>query len=215
MRRTLRTKSDRLSLRWKRSLSSALSERDRRALYIGLMSVSVLIVLSRGVPLWLMWTRAAQEDARAATMELSRAKALMSARRILADSLSARGDRLVSVMPAFLAGTSPEAAGATLAGIISQAAADSRVEMSSMEVRADSLGTGEVARVSVRAVASGDVSGVMEMLAAIGGGPELLAVRSLRIDQPEPDASPATMERLQVTLVVEGLLLTPRMDKGS
>jgi acylphosphatase len=87
--------------------------------------------------------------------------------------------------------------------------------MGSMEVRADSLGTGEVAQVSVRAVASGDVSGVMQMLAAIESAPQLLAVRSVRIDQPEPDASPATMERLQLTLVVEGLLLTPRMEKGS
>jgi hypothetical protein len=118
-------------------------------------------------------------------------------------------------MPVFLVGTNSEAAGATLAGVISQAAADSRMEMGSMEVRADSLGTGEVAQVSVRAVASGDVSGVMQMLAAIESAPQLLAVRSVRIDQPEPDASPATMERLQLTLVVEGLLLTPRMEKGS
>lgn len=215
MTRALRAKSGRSSLRWKRPLSLTLSDRDRRALYIGFMSVSLLIVLARGVPLWLSWTRAAQEDVRAMTMELARADALVSARRMLADSLSARGDRLVSVMPAFLAGSSPEAAGATLAGIISQAATDSRVDMSSMQVRVDSLGTSEVARVSLRAVASGDVSGVMEMLAALEGAPELLAIRSLRIDQPEPDASPATMERLQVTLVVEGLLLTPRMEKAS
>lgn len=215
MTRNLRKKSDRSSPGWKRPQSLALSDRDRRALYIGFMSVSILIVLSRGVPLWLSWTRAAQEDARVAATQLARANALVHARPVLADSLSARGDRLVSVMPAFLTGTSPEAAGATLAGIISQAAADSRVEMSSIDVRADSLDTDEVARVSVRAVASGDVSGVMEMLAAIEGAPQLLVVRSLKIDQPEPDALPSTTEHLQVTLVVEGLLLTPRMEKGS
>lgn len=215
MTRTLRSKSGGSFPQWKRLPSLALSDRDRRALYVGFMSVSILIVLARGVPLWLAWTRAAQDDARAATMELARADALLSSRRMLADSLSARGGRLVSVMPVFLAGTNSEAAGATLAGVISQAAADSRMEMGSMEVRADSLGTGEVAQVSVRAVASGDVSGVMQMLAAIESAPQLLAVRSVRIDQPEPDASPATMERLQLTLVVEGLLLTPRMEKGS
>jgi hypothetical protein len=215
MKHSLTVKSDRPAFRWKRSLSLALGHRDRRALYIGFMSVSILIVLSRGVPFWLSWTRAVREDARATTRELSSADALMHAQRMLTDSLSARGDRLVSVVPAFLSGTSPEAAGAALAGVISQAATDSRVEMGSMEIRADSLGSGEVARVSVRAVASGDVSGVMEMLATIEAAPQLLAVHSLEIDQPEPDATLATMERLQITLVVEGLLLTPRMEKGS
>jgi hypothetical protein len=140
---------------------------------------------------------------------------MVHARSALADSLSERGNRLISVMPAFLTGASPEAAGASLAGILSQAAGDSRVELSSMEVRADSLGSGEATRVSVRAVVSGDVNGVMQMLAAIEGDQRLLAVRSLRLDQPEPDAPPSTMERLQVTMVVEGLLLTPRMEKGS
>ncbi len=209
------TKGNRSPNRWKLLSSLTLNDRDRRALHIGFMSVSILIVLARGVPLWLAWTRVAQENARVATTELARANALVHARHELGDSLSARGDRLVSVMPVFLAGTSPDAAGASLAGIVSRAVSDSRVEMGSIEVRADSLGTGEVARVSVRAVASGDVSGVMQMLAAIEGGPELLGVRSLRIDQPEPDASPTMMERLQVTLVVEGLVLTPRMEKGS
>jgi hypothetical protein len=127
MTRTLRSKSGGSFPQWKRLPSLALSDRDRRALYVGFMSVSILIVLARGVPLWLAWTRAAQDDARAATMELARADALLSSRRMLADSLSARGGRLVSVMPVFLAGTNSEAAGATLAGVISQAAADYRM----------------------------------------------------------------------------------------
>lgn len=215
MMHSVRHLGDRPFRHWKQFLSRALSSRDRRALYLGFVSISILIVLSRGIPLWIAWTSAVRSDAQASTVELSRSTALMRARRTLADSLSERGNRLVSVMPAFLTGVSPEAAGASLAGILSQAAADSRVELSSMEVRADSLGSDEVARVSVRVVASGDVGGVIQMLAAIEGEQRLLTVRSLRLDQPEPDAPSSTMERLQITLVVQGLLLTPRMEEGS
>ena len=192
-----------------------LSQRDRRALLVGVLSIVAMAIVSRGLPAWRAWRHDAQQQATVAIAELSRAEALLRSRRTLADSLAARGERFAAQVPEFLSGKSPAAAGATLAGLVSAAATDAGVELGSVEVRPDSLGSGEVTRVSVRASATGDVRGVMNMLAMLESGPELLAIRALKIDQPDPGASSATTERLRITLIVEGLLLTPRMVQGS
>lgn len=194
---------------------SRLSRRDRRALLVGVLSIVAMTIVSRGLPAWRAWQHDTRQQATTVIAELSRAEALLRSHRTLADSLAARGERFAGLIPEFLSGKSPAAAGATLAGLVSGAAADAGVELGSVEIRPDSLGSGELTRVSVRVNASGDVRGVMNMLATLESGPELLAIRSLKIDQPDPGASSATMERLRVTLVVEGLLLTPRMAQGS
>jgi hypothetical protein len=193
----------------------ALSDRDRHALYIGFLSICTLIVLSRGVPAWLAWKESAREDATIVAAEVSNADALLRARGSLSDSLASRGGRFVTLIPKFLTGSSPEAAGTVLASLVSDAASEAQVQVGSLEIHADSLGVDDISRVAVRATGFGDVGGVMAMLAGLEGAPQLLIVRSLTIDQAEPDAPTTTMERLQFTIVVEGLLLTARNEEGS
>jgi|GEM_PF-959082 len=196
-----------------RILPSAMSQRDRRALLVGAVTVLLMVVLSRGLPAWSSWQRRMREDARVARTEAARAEALLGIGRAIEDSLAARDERYVALAPKLLGGESPAAAGATLAGLVSGAAASSGVRVGAVQIRPDTGSTGAFTRVTVRADATGDIRGVTKMLSTLERGPALLAIRSFSIDQPEPAAANDRMEALRVTLEVQGLMLTPRADR--
>jgi hypothetical protein len=187
-----------------------MSARDRRALIAGVVAIGSLITLSRGLPAWRAWRQAVHEEAIASATDIARARSLLGVSGAIGDSLAARNDRFLALAPALLGGESPAAAGATLAGIVSGAAATSGVRLGAIQIRPDTASSETFTRVSVRADATGDITGVMKMLTAIERGPTLLAVRSLSIDQSAPAATSDRMEALRVSLVVEGLMLTPR-----
>jgi hypothetical protein len=186
------------------------SQRDRRALLVGAITVFTMMALSRGLPAWSAWQRRVREDARVSRAGAERARALLGIHGAIEDSLAARDERFVALAPKLLGGESPTAAGATLAGLVSGAAAGAGVRLGAVEIRPDTAGPGAFTRVAVRADATGDIRGVTKMLAALERGPTLLAIRSFSIDQPEPAAASDRMEALHVTLEVEGLMLTPR-----
>jgi hypothetical protein len=187
-----------------------MSPRDRRALMVGVISIGSLVTLSRGIPAWRSWRQSAYERATAATTDLARARSLLSVSGAIGDSLAARNDRFLSLAPALLGDESPAAAGATLAGIVSGAAATAGVRLGAVQIRPDTASSSTFTRVSVSADATGDIAGVSKMLAALERGPTLLAIRSLSIDQSEPATASDRMEALRVSLVVEGLMLSPR-----
>lgn len=190
-----------------------MSARDRRALLVGVASVGFLVAVSRGLPAWRSWRESAYEEATAATTDLARARSLLSVSRAIGDSLDARNDRFLSLAPALLGGESPAAAGATLAGIVSGAAATAGVRIGAVQIRPDTMSSSTFTRVSVRADATGDIAGVSKMLATLERGPTLLAIRSLSIDQSEPAATSDRMEALRISFAVEGLMLSPRSAK--
>lgn len=191
-------------------MMTGMRQRDRRALIVGVVCIGTLVGFSRGLPAWREWRHDVREEALAAITERARAEALLTMRRAIEDSLAARNERFVSLAPALLGGGSPAAAGATLAGLVSGAAATSGVRLGAVQIRPDTASSSAFTRISVRADAMGDVRGVTNMLSALERGPTLLAIRSLAIDQPDPAATSEQMEALRVTLVVEGLMLTPR-----
>jgi hypothetical protein len=179
-------------------------------LLVGAVTVFTMVALSRGLPAWSSWQRRVREDARVSRTEAARAQALLGIGRAVEDSLAVRDERFVALAPKLLGGESPAAAGATLAGLVSGAAASSGVRVGAVQIRPDTTSTGAFTRVSVRADATGDIRGVTKLLSTLERGPALLAIRSFSIDQPEPAASSDRMEALRVTLEVEGLMVTPR-----
>jgi len=193
-----------------RVLPRVASQRDRRALLVGAVTVFTVVALSRGLPARSSWQRRVREDARVSRTEAARARALLGIGKAIEDSLAARDERFMALAPKLLGGESPAAAGATLAGLLSGAAASSGVRVGAVQIRPDTASTGAFMRVSVRADATGDIRGVTKMLSALERGPALLVIRSFSIDQPEPAASSDRMEALRVTLEVEGLMVTPR-----
>jgi hypothetical protein len=188
----------------------ALDRRDRRVLATGILTIGAIISASHGIPAWLAWQREARASAMEVETELAHARAGAAARKVVHDSLAARGQRLLALAPALLSGDSPSSAAATLAGLLSGAAAQASVRLGAVQVRPDSVYRGAFTRVAVRANATGDINGVTQMLLALERGPTLLAIRELSITQPEPGASADRAEALRLELLVEGLMLNPK-----
>ncbi|HEV7702777.1 MAG TPA: type II secretion system protein GspM [Gemmatimonadaceae bacterium] len=188
-----------------------MSSRDRRALTFGVGAIAVLFAIGKGVPRLLAWERAARSDASDQLDEFDRATAEISRAAIVRDSAKARGARIIALAPALIEGDSPATASATLAGLISGAAARSNVKIGALQLHADTNSRGTFVRVGVRGDATGDIAGITAMLAALEGGRTMLAVRELSITQPETSAPADRMEALRVELSVEGLMLSPRV----
>lgn len=186
---------------------AALSHRDRRVLTVGTVVIASLVLGARGIPAWLRWQREARLAARETTTDLVRARATLHDEPIVHDSLAARDKRLVALASAFLSGDTPAAAGATLASLVSGAAATADVRVSAVQVRADSASHEAFTRVAVRASVTGDVHGLTQFLFALERGPILLAVRALSITQPAPSAPATQVEALQADVLIEGLTL--------
>ena len=191
-------------------VSQGMSARDRRALLIGVISIGSLVTVSRGLPAWRTWRQSVHEEATASATDLARARSLLAMSTTIGDSLAVRNDRFLAMAPALLDGASSAAAGATLAGLVSGAAATAGVRFGAVQIRSDTASSETFTRISVRADAAGDISGVTKMLATLERGPTLLAIRSLSMDQSEPAAGSDRMETLRISIVVEGLMLTPR-----
>lgn len=190
-----------------------VSARDRRALAIGVGAIVILFAIGKGVPRLLLWERDARSDASDQQEDLDRAVAEISRANVVRDSAKARGARIIALAPALVGGDSPATASATLAGIISGAAARSNVKIGALQLHADTSSRGTFVRVGVRGEATGDIAGISSMLAALEGGPTLLAVRALSITQPETSAPADQMEALRVELNVEGLMLRPHKER--
>lgn len=190
-----------------------MSVRDRRALTFGVGSIAILFAIGKGVPRLLSLERDARSDASDQLEDLNRATAVITRAAVVRDSAKARGARIIALAPALVEGDSPATASATLAGIISGAAARSNVKIGALQLKADTSSHGTFVRVGVRGEATGDIAGVTAMLAALEGGPTLLAVRELSITQPEISAPADHMEALRVELSVEGLMLRPHKDR--
>lgn len=192
----------------------AISSRDRRALSIGVVAIAGTFVVARGVPALRHWSEASVSSAQEVVAEARRAEASVRAATALQDTMHARSERFVALAPALLDGASPATAGATLASLVSGAAAAADAKLGSVQVRTDTTtrdssgrASRTFARVSVRASLTADVRGLSKILLALERGPTMLTVEELTITQPEPGADGTRPEVLQVELVVAGLAL--------
>ncbi|HEU0013975.1 MAG TPA: type II secretion system protein GspM [Longimicrobium sp.] len=184
-----------------------MSDRDRRVLVMGAIAIALMLLLTRGLPAWRRWDR----DARAAAAEMAAeaARAEAGVRRLPAalDSLQARKARLVALGQSLLDGDTPAAAGATLASLVTGAAARAGVQTGSVQVRPDTTAGATFSRIRVSADGVGDLPAITRMLTLLEGAPELLAVRALAITQPDAGGPADRAESLRVEITVEGLAL--------
>jgi hypothetical protein len=186
--------------------------REQKFVLVGGLLISTLIAGTRGIPAWRAW----HEDARASAAELveeaERAERSVASLAVTLDSLEQRRDRLAALSSALVGTGPPPSAAATLAARVAGAAATARVEISAVQLQVDTAGAGVFTRVSVRASASGDVRGIVRMLADLERGPPLLAVREWSVSQSDPAAAAYQPETLRVDFVVEGLALRHRAE---
>lgn len=194
-----------------------ISGRDRRTLAMGAVVIAALILFAKGIPAWRRWDAGVHASAAEMTAEAARAEQTVRLLPAMLDSLEARKARFVALGGALLAGGSPAASGAALASLVSGAGARAGVQIGSVQIHPDTATAGTFLRVSVRADGTGDLPAITRMLALLEGAPELLAVRSISITQPNPGGPAEQPEALRLELAVEGLALADpeRMPAGS
>jgi hypothetical protein len=124
--------------------------------------------------------------------------------------MAARGARFIALAPVVLDGSSVASGGATLASLVSGAAATANAKLGSVHVKVDTAARGArntFAHISARADLTADVRGLSRFLLALERGPTRLAIRALSVTQPEPGGASDRPEMLRVEVVVEGLAL--------
>lgn len=165
-----------------------LSPRDRRTLIIGVVSVTLVLGVGRGLPALLRWRHDVHAASLELTAEVERARASVAQHRLLQDSLAARRRRFIALAPMLLRGHTTAMGGASLAALISTASTSSSTRLGPVRVEPDTSARGVFTPVRVRAELTGDVRGVTAFLQEIERGAPMLAVRELQISQLEPAA---------------------------
>lgn len=190
-------------------MTRRLSAGDRRALWGGAAAIVLLLLLARGVPAWRAWDAGARASAAEMAAEAAEAAATVERFPAALDSLEARRGRLVALGAGVLDAGSPASSGAELAALVSGAAARAGVQLGAVQPRADTAAAGTFVRVGVRADGTGDLPGILRLLALLEGAPERVAVRAVSLTQPAPGGPAEQAEALRLELIVEALALAP------
>ena len=197
-------------------MTPTISPHDRRVLLGGLTAVGLLLGGSRLGARALAWSAGTRTAAASLVAELAREEESIRARSLTQDSLVARRVRLATMDSAVLDGESPPLAAASLAELMSDAAEDSRLQIGSLQVHADSTARETFARVQVQASIIGDLAQVVGFLSRIESGPELLAIRELTLSaSPDQSSSIAKREVIRADLLVEGLARNPKRQSDA
>lgn len=184
-----------------------LSQRERRVVLIGGAVLVAAVTCLRGIPAWRTWLTETRAMADVSIAELARTRSGIAGMPALRDSLIARNERYIVLAPSILTGTSHGAVGASLASIVSGAAAGAGLELGAVSIRLDTTEKSVFSRPSVRGDARGDVTGLTRFLVALERGPTMLVIRTLAVTQPEPGAGSDRSETLRIEFAVEGIAL--------
>lgn len=192
-------------------MSLSLSSRDRRTLTFGAVAVFGVLLLGRGVPAYRAWDRNVRASAVAVTTELARVRAAQRMLPVLRDSAAERTGRIAALSPLLVGGHTVSSASASLAGVLTGAAARSGVELGSVQfLPPDTASNRFFSLVRIHADATGDLTGLMGMLRILEQGTELLVVSNLAITQPDVGGPPDRSEALRMQLDVEALAAVRR-----
>jgi hypothetical protein len=189
----------------------AMNARDRRALLIGIVGMSSIVGVGRGVPSLLRWQRARVDAAAEARSQLRYEQAAARLLPSIEDSLRARRARLIALDSVLFVAAIPSEASAQLAAVLSEYAEGAQVKVTAVQLRQDSVKKSTpLVRVGARLTGAADVTGLATLLHALETDETPLAVRELTVTQPEPAGSDTRPEILRFEMLVEGLA---RMEK--
>lgn len=181
----------------------SLTPRDRRTLALGATIIGALVISARVLPAWRRWQTSAQAAAHDAALAIARSRSQLLGRREVHDSLVVRRARLVALRGEWLEGDTPAAAGAELAGEVSNAGERAGVTVGAMDIRVDSGAGSAFWPVRVQTSATGDIQGIVNLLAGIESDRIDLSIRTLSIDAANVAAPPNQPEILRADFIVE------------
>ena len=187
-----------------------MTGRDRRALIIGCGVACGAVLLLRVLPWGVRRVLGAEAGLRERTRLLARARADLADASVLRDSAGQLGQALVGLAPKILSGNSPAEAMADLSGRLNLAVSGHQGRVERVDPLPDSLRTGRLRRVALRAAFECDVRGLAGVLEALEFGTVALSLRELRVTA--VDAAPADKmpEVLRVEMTLAGWYLQDR-----
>jgi len=189
-------------------LLPAMSDRDRRALAAGATCIVFMVVLGRVLPAERKWQARAEIRAALLSGEVADARAVLSREKTTRDSVAARASMLKAVERDLLRAESKASGEATLAALVSAAAASSGIKVDALALDGDGADPGPLHYVSVSGDATGDIESLATFLAAIERAPARVAFRALSITQSDAGAPDIRAENLRLEFTVQAQVIS-------
>ena len=187
-----------------------MTPRDRRAIGLGIAIGLGAVVGLQFVPWVIREVRSAHAELSAQVELLARRQTEVLRAGVLEDSALAIQERLVSLTPRLVGGSSEAEAVETLAGLVNLSASRTRCRIGSIEPVPDSTAAARLRRVTVRVALESDLSGILAAINGLESGDPVVAVREARIIASEPAAPGSVSEVLRAELTVQGWYLVDR-----
>ncbi|HEX5178976.1 MAG TPA: GspMb/PilO family protein [Gemmatimonadaceae bacterium] len=188
------------------SILPEMTNRDRRALAVGAVSIAAMIAFVKVVPSLRRWDDRLELRQALLTRQVSAARQLLGHDRAMRDSLSARSRALEGVEVGLLRAESKSAAEAALASLVSATAAAAGVKIDALALDAD-VDDG-VELVTVSGGATGDIAGVAQFISALEAERARLALRSMSIRPSDVATVDTRAESLRLEFTVQAQVRT-------
>ena len=190
-----------------------MTGRDRRALMLGGAVVIGALLVLRVVPWGVRGVLGAETGLRERATLLARARADLADAGVLRDSAVQLGQALVSLAPKILSGNSEADAIADLSGRVNLAVTSHQAKLERVDPLPDSLRTGRLRRVALRAAFECDVRGLAGVLEALEVGKVALSLREVRVTAVDAGSADKVPEVLRVEMTVAGWYLGNRESR--
>ena len=187
-----------------------MTGRDRQALMIGGSVVCGAVLLLRVLPWSVRRVLGAETGLHERATVLARARADLADASVLRDSAVQLGQALVGLAPKILSGSSGADAVADLSARVNMAVSGHQAKLERVDPQPDSLHTGRLRRVALRAAFECDVRGLAGVLEALQFGKVALSLRELRVTAVDAAQADKTPEVLRVEMTVAGWYLESR-----
>lgn len=187
-----------------------MTDRDRRAVIVGIGAVVIALLVLRVLPWSVRTTLAAQAGMREQAALLGRARVDLAEAAVWRDSAAELGQALVGLAPKILSGNSSADAVADLSGRVNLAASGHQARIERLDPVPDSTSAGRLHRATLRVAFECDVRGLVGVLEALELGKPVLSVRELRVVPVDPASPDKAPEVLRVEVTVRGWFLGRR-----
>jgi hypothetical protein len=183
----------------------AVSDRDRRAVLLGMGAIVGALVVLRGLPSLSAWRTRERQLAAESEIALADARTTVSLARRLHDTSAVRQLRARGMDSALVEGHSVSQAAANLARELSETAESVELNLEALQADSATDTTATVRRIRVRGSVSGELEALMQFLLLVETGPHLLAIRDIALTRRQA-ASASQAEVIQATFLIEGLM---------
>jgi hypothetical protein len=200
-----------------------ITQRERRVISLSTLIVVLGLILGRALPAWRQVSTAEHRRATVLADSVTKMRFAIKSGAKNRDSVAAARRRLDRAASAVLVSTSREAAEAKLIGILSNAADDIGLDVTSLQAIGDALIEPKSRRlrpslfrtVGVRGSARGDIQTLVDLVSFVDTSSHTLALQSFSVTQARNGRMDSSPEELQMEFVVRALTSASSSQKAA